>query len=52
MNLGAAADFDIDPERIRGVLSAIAPIVGTARVVSATTKIVEALAISIETAQP
>ena len=52
LNLGAAADADIDPERIRGVLSAIAPIVGTARVVSATSKIVEALAISIETAQP
>ena len=39
LNLGAASDLDIDPERIHGVLAAVAPIVGTARVVSAASKI-------------
>jgi hypothetical protein len=34
----------------RGVLAAVTPIVGTARVASATGKIVEALAVEIETA--
>jgi alkylhydroperoxidase/carboxymuconolactone decarboxylase family protein YurZ len=52
LNLAAAADADMDPERVRGVLGAIASIVGTARVVSASTKIVEALGIELETAQP
>jgi 4-carboxymuconolactone decarboxylase len=51
LNLGAAAEFEIDPERIRGVLTAIAPIVGTARVASATGNIVEALAVAIEAAE-
>jgi 4-carboxymuconolactone decarboxylase len=48
MNLGAASDLDIDAEQVRGVLAAIAPIVGTARVAAATGKIVEALAVAIE----
>ena len=43
MNLEVASELDIDPERIRGVLAAVAPIVGTPRVASATGKIVEAL---------
>ena len=51
MNLGAAAELGLDPQSVRGVLAAIAPIVGTARVASATVKIVEALAIEIETAE-
>jgi alkylhydroperoxidase/carboxymuconolactone decarboxylase family protein YurZ len=51
LNLGAAAEVGIDPERIRGVLAAIAPIVGTARVASATGKIVEALAVAIDVAE-
>jgi hypothetical protein len=50
MNLGAAGELDIDPDQVRGVLAAIAPIVGTARVASATGKIVEALEIAIEVA--
>jgi 4-carboxymuconolactone decarboxylase len=50
MNLGAASELDIDAEQVRGVLAAIAPIVGTARIASATGKIVEALAIEIEAA--
>jgi 4-carboxymuconolactone decarboxylase len=51
MNLEVASELGIDPERIRGVLAAIAPIVGTPRVASATGKIVEALAVDLEIAE-
>jgi 4-carboxymuconolactone decarboxylase len=51
MNLEVARELDIDPEQVRGVLAAIAPIVGTARVASATAKIVEALSIELEVAE-
>src|SRR5215203_4138016 len=51
MNLEVASELDIDPERIRGVLAAVAPIVGKPRVASATGKIVEALAVEIEIAE-
>ena len=51
LNLEAASEIGIDPERVRGVLAAIAPIVGTARIASATSKIVEALAVEIEIAE-
>ena len=51
LNLGAAADSGVDAEQIRGVLTAIAPIVGAARVASATGSIVEALAVEIEVAE-
>ena len=51
MNLEVASELDIDPERIRGVLAAVAPIVGTPRVASATGKIVEALEVEIEIAE-
>ena len=51
MNLEAASELDIDAEQIRGVLAAIAPIVGTARIASATGRIVEALAVAIEVAE-
>ncbi|MCZ7588786.1 MAG: hypothetical protein M5U27_08045 [Gaiella sp.] len=50
LNLEAASEFEIDPDRIRGVLAAIAPIVGTARIASATGKIVEALEMELEIA--
>jgi len=50
MNLEAAAAAGVDPEQVRGVLAAVAPIVGTARVASATAAIVEALAIELEVA--
>ena len=50
-NLSVAEELDIDPDRVRGVLTAVAPIVGTARVAAATGKIVRALAIAIETAE-
>ena len=51
-NLEAIADVGIDAERVRGVLAAIAPIVGTARVASATGKIVDALDAADTTALP
>ena len=51
VNLAAASDAGIDVEQVRGVLTAIAPIVGTPRVVAATGNIVEALDIAIETAE-
>jgi 4-carboxymuconolactone decarboxylase len=51
MNLGAAGEIGVDEEQVRGVLAAVAPIVGTARVASATGKIVQALALAIEAAE-
>ena len=51
LNLEAASDLDIEPDQVRGVLAAIAPIVGTARIASATGNIVEALSVVIETAE-
>jgi alkylhydroperoxidase/carboxymuconolactone decarboxylase family protein YurZ len=51
MNLEAAGELGVDAEQVRGVLAAIAPIVGTARVAAATGKIVEALAVAIETVE-
>ena len=50
-NLEAAGDLEIDPEQVRGVLAAVAPIVGTARIASATSKIVQALALELEVAE-
>ena len=40
----------IDEEQVRGVLAAVAPIVGTTRVVSATGNIARALGLAIELA--
>jgi 4-carboxymuconolactone decarboxylase len=51
LNLGMAGEVGIEADEVRGVLAAIAPIVGTARVASATGRIVEALAIAIEAAE-
>jgi 4-carboxymuconolactone decarboxylase len=50
LNLAAASDVGLDADQVRGVLTAIAPIVGTARIASATAKIVDALAVAIEVA--
>ena len=50
INLEAAAVDGVDPEQVRSVLALVAPIVGTARVASATAAIVEALAIELEVA--
>jgi 4-carboxymuconolactone decarboxylase len=43
MNLGAAGEVGVDEDSVRGVLAAVAPIVGTARVASATGKMARAL---------
>ena len=51
MNLEAASELDVDAEQVRGVLAAIAPIVGTARVAAATGNIVKALDVAIEAAE-
>ena len=50
-NLGVASELDVDPEKVQGVLTAVAPIVGTSRVAEATGNIVRALAVAIETAE-
>ena len=51
LNLEAAGAAGVDPEQVRGVFAAIAPIVGTARVASATGNIVKAIALEIEVAE-
>lgn len=50
LNLEVADQVGLDAEQVRGVLAAIAPIVGTARVMSATGRIVDALGIALEVA--
>ena len=51
LNLEAAVEAGIDATQVRGVLTAIAPIVGTVRVASALGKIVDALEIELEMAE-
>jgi hypothetical protein len=51
LNLTVASDVGLIPEDVRGVLTAIAPIVGTARVAAATGRIVEAIDVAIEVAE-
>jgi alkylhydroperoxidase/carboxymuconolactone decarboxylase family protein YurZ len=46
LNLGAAGELDVDPDEIRGVFAAVAPIVGTARTAGAIGNIVKVLALS------
>ena len=50
LNLGAASEIGIGEEEIRGVLAAIAPIVGTPRIAAATGNIVRALGFALEMA--
>ncbi len=47
LNLEVGGEVGLDAEALRGVLTAIAPIVGTARVAAATGNIVKALAAEI-----
>ena len=47
MNLAAAGEIGIDEDAAQDVLLAVAPIVGTARVVSAAGKMVRALGLAI-----
>lgn len=51
LNLAAAGEVGLDPEQVRGVLAAVAPIVGTPRVVAATVRIADALDVAIEIAE-
>jgi 4-carboxymuconolactone decarboxylase len=51
LNLGAAGETGVDEEQVRGVLTAVAPIVGTARVATATSKMVQALGLALEIAE-
>jgi alkylhydroperoxidase/carboxymuconolactone decarboxylase family protein YurZ len=46
-NLEIAGDVGISAEDVQGVLTAVAPIVGTARVVSSASKIARALGIAV-----
>src|SRR3954451_9234913 len=52
LTLGASRDVGIDAEQVRGVLAAVAPIVGTARIAAATGHIVRGIGIGIEAAEP
>jgi len=51
LNLGVASEMGIGVEDVQDVLMAIAPIVGTARVASATGNIMRALGFAIELAE-
>ena len=51
LNLGIAKDLEIDAAQVQGVLAAVAPIVGTARVAAATGNIVRALALELDVAE-
>ncbi len=48
LNLGAAGDVGVDEEQVRGVLAAVAPVVGTARVAAAAGNIARALGFALE----
>ena len=50
-NAGAAEDSGITADDLQGVMIAVAPVVGTARVVSAGGKILRALGFAIEVAE-
>jgi 4-carboxymuconolactone decarboxylase len=51
LNLAVAGEVGLDADDVRGVLTAVAPIVGTARVAAATGRIALALQIAIEVAE-
>jgi alkylhydroperoxidase/carboxymuconolactone decarboxylase family protein YurZ len=51
LNLEAASELGIDADDVRGVLSAVAPIVGTPRVVHAAGNIFRALGVAFELAE-
>ncbi|WP_327674037.1 carboxymuconolactone decarboxylase family protein [Kitasatospora sp. NBC_00458] len=50
-HLGPAMESDVTPDQVQDVLVAIAPVVGTARVMSAATHITEALGFAIAVAE-
>jgi alkylhydroperoxidase/carboxymuconolactone decarboxylase family protein YurZ len=51
LNLGAAADVGLDADKVRGVLMAVAPIVGTPRVMAASGNIARALGLALDIAE-
>jgi hypothetical protein len=51
LNLRMAGEVDLDAETVEGMLAAIAPIVGSARVASAAGKIVRALGLELSLAE-
>jgi hypothetical protein len=51
LNAGTAADVGVTLEDVQGVLVAVAPIVGTTRVVSASANIAKALGFAIAVAE-
>ena len=51
LNLGAAADAGVDEEQVRGVLAAVAPVVGTPRIASAAGSITRGLGLALELAE-
>jgi 4-carboxymuconolactone decarboxylase len=48
LNVGAAGEVGVSTEQVEGVLAAVAPIVGTARVASAVTHMAQALGMAID----
>jgi 4-carboxymuconolactone decarboxylase len=51
MNLRAAGESGVDADQVQDVLAAVAPIVGTSRVLSAAGKMVRALDLKLELAE-
>jgi 4-carboxymuconolactone decarboxylase len=51
LNMEMAGELDLDPDAVEGMLAAIAPIVGSARVASAAGKMVRALGLEISLAE-
>jgi len=51
LNLRMAGEVDVDATQVEGMLAAIAPIVGSARVASAAGKMVRALGLEISLAE-
>jgi 4-carboxymuconolactone decarboxylase len=52
INLGAAADAGVTLEQAQGVLIAIAPVVGSARVASAAGKVLRAYGLALDLEEP
>jgi hypothetical protein len=50
LNMGVAGESGIDAEQVQGILTAIAPIVGTSRVVAAAGNMVKAFDLKLELA--
>jgi alkylhydroperoxidase/carboxymuconolactone decarboxylase family protein YurZ len=48
MNIGVAGEVGVEAEQVRDVLAAVAPIVGTTKIASATGNIVRALGLALE----